>query len=310
MVKFLVCITVLLMCAGCFNVTTTKNPDGTRTTRRWVENLHQRTAFRERNEVVQSFCRIQAEGISITCIEQVGVSTNVNVSDVYIECAPFILQTYRIENNKIVNCRWSDHFDDSRDFLTDEKYRDACDGHENFRNKQRAMRSAFLGLPNRLGQNDTPSVSLNGGQVVMVTEIGWTLGIPHSPQLGFVQWGFWETRQWTGVPEESPVEIGTFCQAITQAVSSPECGKRYRSFLRAIPLLTDADLERERDTLLIELEKARYHAQYATGRPYVLFPVPERRSPFPAVRGYKPGDKFKVKKGDGYFLIETFKGGE
>jgi len=123
-----------------------------------------------------------------------------------------------------------------------------------------------------------------------------------------VEWEGWCVLKQTGSFDEMPSNINALHKVVTQALSSPEHTRNYPSYLRAVPLLTAEELEAEKDTPVINTEKARYHVQFATRLPYALVPVPEKESPFPNIRKYTPGDKFKVKYGDGYMLIETFKG--
>ena len=85
--------------------------------------------------------------------------------------------------------------------------------------------------------------------------------------------------------------------------------RNYPSYLRAVPLIAEEDLEVAKVFPLIDLEKTRENVRYALEAPYVFLPIPPKRSPFPAVRKYKTGDKFRVNYGSRCFLIETFANG-
>jgi hypothetical protein len=103
--------------------------------------------------------------------------------------------------------------------------------------------------------------------------------------------------------------IEAFYQFTIQQTSSPEHARSYPAYMRAIPLLTEEDLKSEKDTPIIDVEKARYHVGFAIRHPYMLIPVPEKKSPFPAVKKYAPGDKFKANYlDDTWHLVETFAG--
>ena len=241
------------------------------------------------NEVVSGNVWDIADGHYVINLEQASGSTDnaVRSGDVYIESGPF-LQAYRIEGRKVFNCRWV-NCGYSNHVVTPE----TC--------------KAIGQLPNWLEQNDTLPKPLASSPVVTLTEVSWNAFAPPSPET--FTWSRWTARQWVGTPEEVPEEVETLRQNITQAVSAPECVKKYRSYLRAVPLITKESLEAEKDTPLIDLEKTRYHAQCSLAKPYLLIPIPERKSPFPTVRNYTPGDKFKVSYRDGYYyLIETFQG--
>jgi len=269
----------------------------------WEEN---------RNEVVYSFYRMLTHGVGITCVEQTSnlICHDLKTTDVFIDASPAILQTYRIEGRKIVNCRWTNRFHDLCDLDTDEEYNTAYDKHEVFIEKESNLREMFRQQPNRLTQRDTHPSPLKNGSIVTVTGIGWG---PFLPLPETLTWSCWSARQWAGISSEAPVEIEAFCQAIAQVVSAPECVKHYRSYLRAVPLFTEADMEAEKKTPLVKLDVTRYHVKNAIQYPYTLFPI--YGSPFfSSARTYKPGDKFKVQQEyEGevyYFLIETFAKGK
>jgi len=128
--------------------------------------------------------------------------------------------------------------------------------------------------------------------------------------ITFSTWNHWTVRQWAGRPDDAPAEIGALCQAVVQMLSTPECKQRYRSYFRVVPLFTKAELEAEKKTPLINLEKSPYYVRRAIASPYILFPVFGGGRPFPSAWKYKPGDKFKFRDGNNYYLIETFKGGK
>ncbi|MCL1919852.1 MAG: hypothetical protein FWG50_02055 [Kiritimatiellaeota bacterium] len=252
-----------------------------------------------RNEVVKLILQYEAEGENITYIEQASISADeVTIVDVHVESRPFITQAYRIGNRKILSCQWSGRVPN--------EYKNAHGGDETYWSKLTALWDTFRELPNRLAQDNACRQPATNG--VTVTTMGWAQGLPASSDSGFAVWYPWTVRQWSCSPDEVPEAIGAFLKSIAQAVSKPEYAKHYRAYLRAVPLFTEADLELVKDVPLIDLAQTRYHAQRAIHHPYILFPVPEQRTPFPNVPEYRHGDKFKVRAGDNYFLIETFRG--
>ena len=319
-------VAVLLMLAGGGGCITGGGVDGLGD---WLSSIN-------RNEVVYSFDRILAEGIGVSCIEQTTVSTDgYRVSDVYVDAAPFIVQTYRIGNRTVTDCRWIYCLDDRSDFVSDEEYQTSRNAYKNFRDKQWAMRDVFRLLPNCLEQDSTPPQLSSYSSMITVTSMGWDgpggPPVPYEEGITvwdyegarqwaylsdkdkadfkpFCTWNHWGVWRWAGDIMETPAEVTAVCQALRQMVSHPEYKKHYRSYVRAIPLFTKEDIETERNTRLIELEKLPCYVQYSVRSPYVLFPVYGWGRPFPMVRKYKPGDKFKVREGGNYFLIETFKG--
>ena len=245
------------------------------------------------NEVLRTNYSIVSDGHIAINIEQANGSTD-NASktvDVYVLSAP-LLQAYRIEGRKVSNCRWVEEGEDI----------DWVDDVHPF-----ALWNRLRELPNKLEQKETQFHVLVGDSVVSVTTMGWGLYSPPPDAWG----GFWTARQWAGTSDEVPAFIEAFRQTIVQAVSTPKHRKKYRSYLRAVPLFTEADLEAEKNTPLIDLRKTGYHVQCSTQYPYLLIPVSWYEKPFPVVRNYTPGDKFKVQYYDSdsiYFLIETFRG--
>jgi len=142
----------------------------------------------------------------------------------------------------------------------------------------------------------------------------------------------WRTRKWTGPTDELPTEIEAYRQRLTQLMSLPRVSfesvyisfrkyearaaaalpdtREYPAYLRAVPLFTQEALEAEKDTPLIDLETTRNHVRLAVKHPYVFLPIPQKRLPFPTVKTFTPGDKFKVDHPEGgCFLIETFRNG-
>ena len=277
---YAITVVALMMCAGC-------------------ARMAERAEWREivRNEVVNPDTWGLGTGHFATNIERTNVVTNNTGKkvDVYVCTGPFV-QSYRIEGRKVFNCRWVDHVTVNTS----------------------ATWESFWQLSKRLEQNETDTKPLTNEPVVTITEIGHFprtsledyYPYPYSPERGFVTWSYWSARQWAGTLDKVPAEVEGFRKTIEQTVSAPEHVKNYRSYVRTVPLITKEALEAEKDTPLIDLKKTRYHV--TLGYPYLLIPVPERRSPFPAVRNYTPGDKFKVQyeyNGKMYdYLIETFQG--
>ena len=99
-----------------------------------------------------------------------------------------------------------------------------------------------------------------------------------------------------------------YSQNIRAALALPDI-RSYPAYLRAIPLITEADLAAAKDLPLIALEKTRLNVHYAVRAPYIVLPIPPKRSPFPTLKKFTPGDKVKVNYEGGCFLIETFVNG-
>ena len=277
----------LMMCAGCVLV-----PG-------WAER---------QNEVTRGYARIEADGEYVVCVEQITPSTNnaLKSHTLYVKSEP-VVQTYRIENHMVFNCRWSDRLYD-----WDWKEGDVVT------RKGFAMIQASRQLPNMFGQIENPFQPWESGSVVTMTEMGNSFGMPFSLPVfatqEFVTWGVFGVHQWAGTQSEVPAPIEQFRQAVEQALSAPEHVKKYKSYLRAVPLFTKEELEAEKDTPLIDSKKGSYHVQYAINHPYILIPLSGQKSPFFPQWKYKPGDKFKVRdtykynNERCYYLIETFKG--
>ena len=250
----------------------------------------------ERNEVTGRYYWVTSDGWSVTNIEQANVSTNnaVKTSDVYVTCYPFI-QVYRIEDRKVFNCRWTGR-------LNDWDWKEST----TIENTWAAMFEVFEQLPNSLGQSEKPPKPLASSPVVTVTTMGWSAFA--TPSSEAFTWSRWTALQWAGVSDEVPSEIETFRQTVEQVLFAPEYKKKYRSYLRAVPLFTDADYDAEKDTPWIDFKNTRYHARNAMQYPYLLIPISGWGSPFPTAKKYTPGDRFKVCDGERYFVIETFEG--
>ena len=227
------------------------------------------------------------------------------VRDVFLLRASHLLQIYRIENRTVTQCYFLTNDDSALDII----------GQECF-----SVFNALLRLPNILKPDR--AVSFNSEERHPVTIVNTRSGFREIDldmlnQKDFVEWnGLWAWK-WTGTSNETPAEFDMFHQMALQSFSSPEYARDYPSYVRAIPLFTEAELEAEKDTPIIDLseplkdaKRGHYHVVYAIGFSYALIPVPENRSPFPAVRKYTPGDKFKAENLGRWYLIETFKGSE
>jgi len=270
----------------------------------------------ERNEVVHELNQAMSgcmHGFVMTCIEQTTTLADnlLKTSDVCIEHVPFMLQTYRIEGHKVINYYWSDYLlYGVRHLQEDDKKQVAWNECDALLNKIWVVRKAYKQLPNRLKQGEPHPQPLGRDPVVTITHMDKS---PNpSDSQAFVHWNNWTAWQWRGPPNGIPEEIETFRQNVVRVVSAPKYARHYHSYVRAIPLFSKDTLEAEKDTPLIDVEKTRYHIRSAVRYPYLLIPVPEKKSPFPAVQEYTPGDKFKVRQDyngkPNYFLIETFKG--
>ena len=146
-------------------------------------------------------------------------------------------------------------------------------------------------------------------------------------------------QRWSGLTSDEPDTIKEFCAEVLADVDKPKYAannpmswqskmlpawtrkipqsryglRKYPSYLRAVPLRTEEELNLTKDIPYITDVKPYYHIQYAVESPYTLIPVPEEASPFPSLnKPYEPGrDKVRVKVDLGediHFLIETFKG--
>ena len=97
-------------------------------------------------------------------------------------------------------------------------------------------------------------------------------------------------------------------QTIRAALALPDI-RNYPAYLRAIPLITDAEIAATKDFPLVDLEKTRLNVHYAVKAPYIFLPIPPKRSPFPTLKNFTPGNKVKVDYRGECFLIETFVNG-
>lgn len=270
----------LLMLAGCENREKRERLDGFN------------------NEVLMAIRRVRGQGVGVRCIEREDPEAQGN-HDVLLQHSAHVLQSYRIEDHTVTQFYCAE--------LDYESMLD-CVGNEYCHTF-----GLIWQLPNALKPDSAPVVILDGHAAVTIVDMGWSIGIskekPPNFLEGAVLWDdVWFTWKWAGDAHDVTPPIEVYQQRALQAVCLPEHRKEYPSYVRAVPLLTQEDMEAEKETPLIDLEKTRYHAKCAVAHPYTLFPVPEKRSPFPAVKTYAPGDKFSVISRSGFFLIETFKG--
>ena len=244
------------------------------------------------NEAVRFFHKSRdigtCGGESVICIEQITVSTDnaLKVSDVYVNSSAF-LQTYRTEGCKVFDYHCSGHLDNP------------CGEDE-----RNAYSEKIIAVWKKQAQYDTSPKQLTGDSFTKVTQMSWSVSSEPT-------WSHWATWQWIGTPEEVPAEIETLRHYTEQVVTVPKHAKKYRFYLRAVPLFTEEELEAEKDTRLIDRKKLRAHARLAIEHPYLLVPVPRGGSPFTSARKYTYGNKFKVRAGynnEAYYLIETFTG--
>ena len=255
----------------------------------------ERRADEYNNEVVLAYAGVHSRGDGVMCFEWEDPQTP-EIRDVLVLSSGGILQVYRLEGRAVTQYY----------FPTDRDYRRDTSGKEDY-----AAFLAFRQLPNIL-KPDSILPRVSGEHPIVAIIDMHTLAPDHlTPSPNVLVWDdWWKVRKWVGVTNDVPPVIATYYQYYIQTTALPENQRSYLSYLRAVPLLTKEELDKEKDTPIIDVEKARYHAQRAIYKPYVLFPIPEKKSPFPAVRKYTPGDKFKVKFRDEYFLIETFAGGK
>ena len=275
------------------------------------------------NDVFCGFAgtRDAADGALITCIEQQNVSTNpvLKIRDVCSFTSLRSLQTYRIENKSVWDVRCLNYRDLDKHAICKEFG---------------VIHEEIKQLPNILEQEKDSPLSLNNNKSVSVIDIYYSSSRLHNESSmppNRILWHGWKTLKWAGVPDEVPVTIKTFCRNAILAASLPSQScvddyeklgfftrraaialpdiENYPAYLRAVPLFTEKELEAEKDTPLIDLDTTRKNVQYAVRFPCVLFPIPPKRSPFPSVRKYTAGDKFKVNDENGCFLIETFVNG-
>ena len=261
--------------------------------------------------------RDAVDGASITYIESQNLSTTHVFKNICVFTSLCVLQTYRLENNRIVDFRCLNY----RDLKNHAIYQDYVIASETL-NQQ----------PNLLQLENEPLLSLENGLNIIVDMYypsRWdekTIAPPNR-----ILWDRWRVQKWVGTSDEVPSEIEMFFKNAILATLSPtqscieDYGKfgrsteraaavlpdirNYPAYLRAVPVFTEKEVEAERDTPLVNLELTRQNVQYAIKFPYILFPIPPGRSPFPSIRNYTAGDKFKVNVGNECFLIETFTNG-
>ena len=116
-------------------------------------------------------------------------------------------------------------------------------------------------------------------------------------------------RSWTELrlPEPIPEGHAGFRQRLADVICVPECARACPAYIRAVPLFSEEDREAEKDTPLIKVERGTPE-WLAIVYPYLLFPVPPDWQPLSSAENYALGNKFKVREGGNYYLIETFRG--
>ena len=259
----------------------------------------------------------------VTYIERkVTSSNNAERYDIYVLNAWRTLQTCCIENGVLLNFRSLNSFD--------------LGVYEGEATK--TANKLIMQLPNVL-QQDTESFDYPADiPAITIVKVFFSSEHPHpfisqKPERGnSIAWtGDWWALKWVGTPNEAPTEVEAFCQSMAKeeashgemrmdafktmrprtaraAVALPDI-RNYPSYLRAVPLITEEDLEATQDIPLIALEKTRLNVHYAVKAPYIFLPIPPKRSPFPTLKKFTPGDKVKVNYEGGSFLIETFANG-
>ena len=249
------------------------------------------------NEVVLSFREVHSQGDRMWCFEKKDPQSP-EIRDVVSSSSRCVLQVYRIEGHAVTQCYFITNLFDRGNALN-----------KVFEKEGGAAWEAIRRLPNVLKTDWVPKPIPQNHPVFSIVDMCIPPPMFPEPRPNEVVWDeHWCVHKWTGDAQDIPTEVETLHQNIIHAISSPSNTRSYSSYLRAVPLLTKEEVEVEKDTPVIDVTKARYHAQHAIYKPYVLFPIPEAKSPFPTVRKYTPGDKFKVRLGDEYFLIETFVG--
>jgi hypothetical protein len=277
-----------------------------------------RSSAEELNDVMLSLRRSRAPG-NVTYIEQKNTSTgdrDVTTYDIYVLNGWWVLQMCRIKNGALQNFRSLNALDLS-DYTGEAMYPTTYKIIEQLPNNMLQQDKLPSNFP-----TDTPITTI----INMSIPRDWGKPIPADIAI----WGGdWWIRRWTGTFSEVPIAVEAFCQRMIQVESSNSgwCAdlfkntshwftartvaalpdiRDYPAYLRAIPLFTEEALEAEKDTPLIALEEARQNVHYAVQYPYIFFPIPPKRSPFPTARKYTAGDKFRVNYEGGCFLIETF----
>ena len=263
--------------------------------------------------------------LDVTYVERKNTSNENGAEcyDVYVLSAGRTLQTCRIENGVLFNFRTLNNYDLSGK-EGDEVY---CAG------------EALNLLPNVLQSDMKPSNYSENNPVITVVKLKDPRPHPYSmvvPNMGnTIAWADdWWAQKWIGTSNDAPMVIEAFCQLMIQEEAShreaimgffSELGARsprtawaaaalpdirnYPAYLRAVPLMTEAEIAAAKDIPLVDLEKTRLNVHYAVRYPYVFLPIPPKRSPFPMLKKYTPGNKVKVNYGGECFLIETFVNG-
>ena len=201
-----------------------------------------------KNEIVRSLVWL-GQGETMYYIEKKDPQALENKS-VFLWYSPPMLQVYRIEGQAVTQCS----------FVTNRTLAGVV---------EEECRPAFMAirqLPNILNQDKKISPTFGENYLTMVN-MQTGLWVQDSPfAKGMIEWhGQW-VRKWRGGPDDAPVEIETFYQSLTRAISSPEHKRGYRAYLRAIPLFTAEEQEKEKDTPIIDLKETRYHARYICGQ--------------------------------------------
>ena len=253
------------------------------------------------NEIVQGFRARHSQGYGMWSIERKEPQTP-KIRDVISLGNGCVLQVYRIEDRTVTQCY----------FLTIDPDRGNTVGKVLEKVRPSAW-EVIEKLPNVLKPDWIPPPVPENHPVFSIVDMRTLPNPSFEPSPDEVAWGWnWYARKWAGATNEVSAEVETLCQHITHEISLPENARHYPSYLRVVPLLTKEDVECEKDTPIIDLRKTRYYVREAFGNPYTLFPVHDRKSPFPVMRKYTPGDKFKVREeweGQAYYyLIETFAG--
>ena len=273
------------------------------------------------NEVAYDAVRGKAL-LDVTYVER-KVTSNENDTkcyDIYVLSAWRTLQTCRIENGLLLNFRSLN----SRDLSDNEGDEVYCAG------------EALNQLPNILRPDMKPSPCSEDNPIITIVKLIDPSPHPDSmlvPDMGnAIAWadGWW-VQKWIGTSNEVPAVVESFCQLMMQpeatcseivmsfffdiGVKSPRTAwaaaalpdiRNYPAYLRAIPLMTETEIAAAKDIPLVDLEKTRLNVHYAVKYPYVFFPIPPKRSPFPTLKKYTSGDKVKVIYRGECFLIETF----
>ena len=280
----LVVVTTLFMMTGCRNQRTDE----------W------------NNEIACSYSRIQGSYGNIYLFEE--ESSQISGShDITVMSLPYLFQNYRVDGDTITHCYFLTNGTSAFDALLD-----------TFNSKDHSVFDVLPPQSKLLTSDETIPSPLSNSSRVTIVAMKRGLWSPEelSEAEGMVGWNYWLVRNWIGFSDKALPEIDRIRQTVTQTLVSPEYRRHYPSYLRAIPLFTEKEVEAEKDTPTIDFRTARYHTQLAVGLPYTLIPVTEKGSPFPIIRKYSPGDKIKVLVEGSlsfsgkpcYYLIETFKG--